>query len=130
MKKMIFVLLCFIAISITANAQKIDIQNLVGKWDAIDATQAHGTLEILDSTHIYLTFNGQKKPILHYTADFTKTPVWFDFALKEGGDTIHLKSILRIISRNKLQWQVFTGDNRPDYFSKDYGNMVYLIRKR
>jgi hypothetical protein len=129
MKKIMTFIFVF-SIGITAKAQQRDIQDLVGKWDAVDASSAQGTLQIVDSTHIYLTFNGQKKPIIRYKADFTKKPIWFDFVVPEGDSTIHLKSILRIISNNKLQWQIFTGDNRPEYFTKDRGDMLYLVRKR
>ena len=128
--KKIIVLLLISTIGLGAKAQQRTIQDLVGKWDAIDASNAHGTLQIVDSTHIYLTFHGQKKPIISYTADFTQKPAWFDFTVPEGNSIIHLKSILRIISNNKLQWQIFTAGNRPEYFTRDYGNMVYLVRKR
>ena len=129
MKKMLIFIFVLI-IGSTVKAQQRDIHDLVGKWDAVDASHAKGTLQIVDSTHIYLTFNGQKKPIIHYTADFTKKPIWFDFVVPEGDSTIHLKSILRIISNNKLQWQIFTGGNRPEYFTKDRGDMVYLVKKK
>lgn len=128
--KKIILLIVVLTIGLIVKAQQGTIQGLVGKWDAIDAGNAHGTLQIVDSTHIYLTFHGQTKPIISYTVDFTKKPIWFDFAVPEGDSVVHLKSILRMISDSKLQWQIFTGDNRPEYFTKSHGDMVYLIRKR
>ena len=123
-------LLFSVLFTIAASAQPISMQDLVGKWDAVDESGAHGTLEIIDSTTLFLTFRDQKKPIVSYTADFTRSPKWFDFAVKEETDIVHLKSILRVISPNKLHWQFFSGPKHPQYFSTDKGDMVYLLKRK
>lgn len=103
---------------------------LAGKWLAIDNANERGGLEVTDSTAMQLVYDGQKKHIIHFTADFTKTPAWFDFTIQDGDETITLKSIMQFISNDTIQWQVFDGDKRPDHFTSGAGDILYLKRRK
>ena len=107
------------------SAQKYSLKSLVGKWEAVDGAG----IEVIDSTKIFLTYHGERKQISSYQADFSKTPCWFDFIIRDGATTITLKSLLLFVSDDLLQWQVFE-DIRPDNFDASVGNIMNLKRKR
>jgi hypothetical protein len=114
-----------------AFAQTTGFEKLIGKWEAVDADNQSGTLEVLDSSKLYLAYGEEKKPITSFNADFSKSPVWFDFTVSNDSDSIKIKSILLFINDNLLQWQVFQGDaKRPAHFTEDKGEIIYLRRKK
>jgi hypothetical protein len=125
MKKMINSLALIFLLNLGAGAQKYCIKNLVGYW----ASSEGAGIEVIDSTKIFLVYGIDKKSIVSYTTDFTKTPCWFDFTIKDSTQTITIKSLMLFVNEDLVQWQIFE-DVRPDNFSKENGTMVYLKRKK
>ena len=125
MKKSVFLLFVFTALFCGASAQNHSLKNLVGKWESADGAG----FEVIDSSRIFLTYMGERKQISSYQADFSKTPCWFDFTIKEGSSTIELKSLLLFVNENLLQWQVFE-EERPLNFNTSVGNILNLKRRQ
>ncbi|MBA2330149.1 MAG: hypothetical protein H0V91_11080 [Flavisolibacter sp.] len=131
MKMRIFILMLCAFLQSSVLAQSASFQKLIGKWEVVDADNKTGRLEVLDSSKIFLAYGQEKKPITSFNADFSKSPVWFDFTVDDGSDNITIKSILLFINDNLVQWQVFQGDAvRPAHFTEDKGEIIYLRRKK
>ena len=126
MKRWLLTVLFIPGIIITSHGQKYNFQNLLGYWESNDG----GALEARDSTKLFLLYQGEKKPIISYTADFSKTPCWFDFVIKDRDSSITLKSLLLFLNNDTLQWEVFDDGPQPANFSADNGSIVYLKRKK
>ena len=127
----ILMIMLFTFLQTFAFAQSASFDKLIGKWEAVDADNKAGRLEVLDSSKIFLAYGQEKKPITSFNADFSKSPVWFDFTVDDGSDNITIKSILLFINDNLVQWQVFQGDAvRPAHFTEDKGEIIYLRRKK
>ena len=130
MKTFIVVMLLGLFSFNNLSAQTRDIRQLIGKWEAVDSENQKGGLEVVDSSTIYLVFGTEKKRIASYKADFTKSPVWFDFVIKDESNTLQLKSLILFVNDDLIQWQVLEGDIRPANFSQTNGEMMYLRRKK
>ena len=130
MKTFIVVMLLGLFSFNNLSAQTRDIRQLIGKWEAVDSENQKGGLEVVDSSTIYLVFGTEKKRIASYKADFTKSPVWFDFVIKDESNTLQLKSLILFVNDDLIQWQVSEGDIRPANFSQTNGEMMYLRRKK
>ena len=130
MKTFIVVMLLGLFSFNNVSAQSRDIQQLIGKWEAVDSENQKGGLEVVDSSTIYLVFGTEKKRIASYKADFTKSPVWFDFVIKDESNTLQLKSLILFVNDDLIQWQVSESDVRPANFSQTNGEMMYLRRKK
>lgn len=125
MKKILMGLLVFV--SLNASSQKLSIKNLVGRWETTDGAG----LEIIDSSRIFVTYGKERKPILTYDADFSKSPCWFDFVVKDSAQQLSaMKSLLLIESNDVLKWQVFEDGKRPSDFVLDRGDIILLRRKK
>lgn len=129
MKKFFCVLMFYTFISIAAGAQFRSIQHLMGKWEAVDAENSSGALEVIDSNKIYLVYGQEKKAISSFKIDFSKSPAPFDFTIKDSSETRDLKSLLQFINDDLIQWQVFESEVRPAHFTQSGGQIVYLRRK-
>lgn len=125
MKKAIVVLVLCFSMMMAVRAQKMySFDNLKGSW-----RNSHGAgLDIVDSNTIYIVYGEQKKLVTRSKADFSKTPAWFDLAVKENSHLTTLKSLLLFVNDDLLQWQVFDSDTRPAYFSMNKGDMLFLKR--
>ena len=130
MKKLFGVLVCCILVSLSSIGQSKSISQLLGKWEAVDSENSTGGLEVIDTTKIYLVYGTEKKAIASYKADFTKSPASFDFIIKDGSETISLKSLIQFVNDDLIQWQVFEGDVRPVHFTQSGGQTVFLRRKK
>lgn len=126
MKKIFYSLAVALLVVGSAVAQDMTLQKLQGTWLRTDGVG----LEVLDSTTVYIVYGAEKKEVLSYKADFTKSPAWFDFTVKHGDTTLRIKSLIFLIDDDILKWQVFEGDKRPVYFSSSRGEMVYLKRMK
>jgi hypothetical protein len=113
-------------LSMNGLAQGLSFKNLVGRWESSDGAG----IEVVDSARIFLLYNGDKKQVLSYETNFSKTPCWFDFTVgSDSSNNISMKSLLLFVNDDLLQWQIFE-DDRPANFSADKGTMVYLRRKK
>lgn len=119
--------LSVVFISLSASSQNLSIKNLVGRWETADGAG----LEIIDSSRIFVTYGKERKPILTYEADFSKSPCWFDFVVKDSGQQLStMKSLLLLEGNDVLKWQVFDDGNRPADFISDRGYTVILRRRK
>ena len=125
MKKTFVVLILALFFFMEAGAQKHSFKNLVGRWESSDGAG----IEVVDSTNIFLLYNGDKKQIHSYELNFSKTPCWFDFTIRDSAENHMMKSLLLFVNDELLQWQIFE-DERPANFSADKGTMVYLKKKK
>lgn len=136
MKRMILVtgicgLWCWQGIAQTtsvSNNRIAGIQNLIGQWEIVGTKDDKGRLEILDSATIVLSYGGEKRPLNSFKIDFTKSPIWFDFSVKDTTEVTTVKSIMEIISEDLIKWQVFMNEERVDYFSAEKGELFFLKR--
>lgn len=126
--KLLFIITT-ILLSTTVIAQPIP-GKLIGKWEAVGSDNQGIGLEIKDSTEIYLVYGQEKKRVASFKADFSRTPAWFDFSVKDSNDEIQLKSILVFVNDDLVQWQLFDSAKRPDRFTESEGEMVYMRRKK
>jgi hypothetical protein len=114
-------------LSLTASSQNTSIKNLVGRWETEDGAG----LEVIDSSRIFITYGKERKPILSYQADFSKSPFWFDFVVKDTAQKLStMKSLLLLENNDVLKWQVFEEGDRPSNFATDKGDIVILRRKK
>lgn len=125
MKKMMVMLVLFLTIGLIAEAQKkYSFENLKGSW-----RNSNGAgLDIVDSGTIYIVYGAQKRQVTRSRTDFSKSPVWFDLAVKDSSHVTTLKSLLLFVNEDLIQWQVFDSDTRPAYFSTTRGDMLFLKR--
>lgn len=124
----------FLAIVFTLAISNVSAQKLpnrmVGNWEAVGADNQGIGIEIRDSSEIFIVFGTEKKRVTGFKADFSKSPAWFDFMIKEENEVTHIKSILQFVSDDLVQWQLFDGPERPNHFTEKEGEIVYLRRKR
>ena len=121
---------CLLLTSTIAIGQNRSIESLKGVWQVVSENHESAGLEVVDSTRIYLVYADDKKAITSYKADFTKTPAWFDFTVKDSTQEVHFKSLLQFVNDDLVQWQVFEGEIRPVLFASDRGDLLYLKRRR
>ena len=127
MKKIFYPLVVALLVSGGVLAQDMTMQKLQGKWLRTDGMG----LDVVDSSTIYVVWGTEKREVVSYKADFTKSPAWFDFTVRHKDTTIIVKSLVYLINEDILKWQVFDGsDKRPVYFSSDKGEMLYLKRMK
>src|SRR5688572_32227621 len=129
MKKILFILLVLFAYT-TGTAQQRSISSLTGTWVAADSENANGGIQVIDSTRMFLIYGDQKKPITSYKLDFSQSPAWFDFTVRDGAQSIQLKSLIQFINEDLVQWQIFEGTTRPVHFANEAGDVLYLRRKK
>jgi hypothetical protein len=118
--------LLLIVCSSGAWSQQVCIKDLVGKWETTDGAG----LEIIDSSRMFITYGKERKPILSYQADFSKTPCWFDFVVQDTVKKLTTMKSLLLLDHDVLKWQVFDDDTRPADFAADRGDIVIMRRKR
>lgn len=115
-----------IAAGISASAQVHSMKNLTGRWINNDG----GGIEIIDSSQIFLVYGKERKPVISYTTDFSRSPAWFDFVVRDGTNNLSVKSLLLLQDGKVLKWQVFEDGNRPNNFAPERGNVMVLRKKR
>jgi hypothetical protein len=124
--KKVWMGLLLIICSSGASSQQVCIKDLVGKWETTDGAG----LEIIDSSRMFITYGKERKPILSYQADFSKTPCWFDFVVQDTVKKLTPMKSLLLLDHDVLKWQVFDDDTRPADFTADRGDIVIMRRKK
>ena len=79
---------------------------------------------------MFITYGKERKPILSYQADFSKTPCWFDFVVQDTVKKLTTMKSLLLLDHDVLKWQVFDDDTRPADFTADRGDIVIMRRKK
>jgi len=119
----------FIAMKGTAQQKKM--KDLVGRWEIFGEKDNSATLEVIDSSTIILTYNGEKKKLTDYSIDFNKSPIWFDFSTTgDSNSVVAVKSIIEIMNDNMIKWQLFVDEERSPYFSSSKGELFYLRKTK
>ena len=129
MKKILLVLITLFSAVSAFNQQK-NLRHLIGRWEIIDEQNSGASLEVIDSSTIILTYDGEKKKITDYKIDFTKTPIWFDFSTSDTSSLVAVKSLLEIVNDNTLRWQLFVDEDRTPHFSSSKGELFYLRKAK
>jgi hypothetical protein len=124
--KRIAVVVVLILLNIKSIGQPKKIQDIIGHWEIAGEENSGCALEIIDSTTIVLTYMGEKKKILDYKIDFSKSPLWFDFSIQDTASVVNVKSLLEIINDSMIKWQLFIDEDRVDHFSSSKGELFYL----
>jgi hypothetical protein len=127
MKRIIVMMSVLIALN--GFSQK-NFKDLIGRWEIMDQQGSNATLEIIDSSTILLSYNGEKKKIIDYKIDFTKSPIWFDFSTSDTSSVVTVKSIIEILNDNMIKWQLFVDEERTPHFSSTKGEMFYLRKAK
>jgi hypothetical protein len=112
--------------TLNVQAQTTSIKDLTGRWETTDGAG----LEIIDSARIFLTYGKERKPILSYRADFSKSPCWFDFVVKDSAQKLLTMKSLLLPEGDVLKWQVFEEGERPADFAANRGDVVILRKKK
>lgn len=105
-----------------------DIQTIIGRWEIVGTKDEGGRLEILDTSTIVISYGGEKKILSGFNIDFTKSPIWFDFFVRDSSKTMNVKSIMEIINEDLIKWQVFMNEERMAHFTSEKGELFYLKR--
>jgi hypothetical protein len=129
MKKCLIIIISFIFFSQAVSGQVKRFEDLIGKWD-IAGEDVGGSLEIIDSANIYLTYMDQRKKVITYSLDLTKSPVWFDFTVPDTSGILEVKSLVQVFGDNALKWQIFVDEDRSNYFTASRGELLYLKKTR
>lgn len=120
-----FIVMMLTAFIVLNGFSQRNFRDLIGRWEIIDQQGTNITLDI-DSSAILLSYNGEKKKIIDYKIDFTKSPIWFDFSTSDTSSGVTVKSILEILNDNMIKWQLFVDEDRTPHFSSTKGEMFYL----
>jgi hypothetical protein len=128
--------LVFVAVSVLASAQPLTskaklpaIQDIVGSWEII-GTKNEGSLDIQDEYSVIVNYRGERRSISDFSMDFSKSPIWFDFTVRDSSGSMVIKSIMEIISPDLIKWQVFIDEERSPHFTAERGELFYLKRLR
>lgn len=128
MKKLLTVLVLSFIVQKGFSQQK-NLKDLLGVWEVFGVRENNATLQVIDSSTIILTYNDERKKIKDYKIDFSRSPIWFDFTTEADSSIIAVKSLVEIINKNLIKWQLFVDDARTPYFSSSKGELFYLRKK-
>ncbi|HEX7906102.1 MAG TPA: hypothetical protein VF487_19650 [Chitinophagaceae bacterium] len=123
-------LLASVFVSILARGQLKKINDIIGRWDIAGEQESGASLQIIDSSTILLTYNGETKKISNIKIDCSKSPCWFDFAATDTSDVVQVKSIIEKVGEDVIKWQLFIDEERTPYFTAKKGELLYLKKAR
>ena len=129
MKRFLILTTTLLILSKILFAQERNVENLVGSWECIDQKDDHGTFEFVDSSKVYFVYMGEKKQVVNYKIDFSKTPYWFSLTLKDEEETIQIKSFLYFLDDNNIKWEVVLVDDGGKNLTDNSTEVVMLRRK-
>jgi hypothetical protein len=124
--KRIILILSFIFTGIYVFAQGKKFDRMIGRWEFMGEQGAGGTLEVIDSSTIMLTYMGEKRKIENLNIDFSKSPFWLDFTTKDTASTVNIKSLMEIVNDSLIKWQLFIDEPRTSHFTSNKGELFYL----
>ena len=129
MKKILFVFaISFLAFK--GMSQQKKLKDLVGRWEIASDQNNAASLEVIDSTNITLSYNGEKIKLTDYKIDFTKSPIWFDFSTGAGDSAVSVKTLIEIVNDTMIKWQLFVDEERTPYFSSSKGELFFLRKAK
>ena len=129
MKKIMILCAAIILTFNLSYSQNRNIQTLVGMWECTDQQNDHGALEFLDSSKIFISYMGEKKQVINYKIDFSKTPYWFSLSIKDNDQIINIKSFLYFMDDNNIKWEILLADASGNNMIDNSSEFVMLRRK-
>lgn len=126
MKKILLAAVMITTFGVAGFSQQKKLKELVGRWEIVGEQNPGASLEVIDSSTMVLIYNGEKKKIIEYKIDFSKSPIWFDFSTGDSSSVVTVKSLLEIMNDNMIKWQLFVDEDRTAHFSSSRGEMFYL----
>ena len=127
MKTLLLVLLGTLFFFNKTVAQNCNLSLLLSHGEALPSKKGGSGFELADTGKIYLFFGKEHKPLLSFQADFSKSPKWFDFTVKDTAGNVRLQSLLQIINDDLVQWQLIDSA-QTDRFTSVKGNILFLRR--
>lgn len=109
-----------------ANAQVKSFKDITGKWEIVGQDLNGASLEVIDSNRIFLTYGGQKKEVIDAVLNTKKSPAWFDFKIKDSTEVLQVKTLIHVYNDGIMKWQLFIEEDRPEFFTSNKGEMMYL----
>ena len=99
---------------------------MIGKWEIAGEQNAGASLEIIDSSTMFLTYMGDTRRISNIKMDFSKSPAWIDFTARDTTSSLqHIKGLVEI-GDNVMKWQLFIDEERTPYFTSKKGEILYF----
>ena len=126
MKRIFLIAVMLASFGVAGFSQQKKLKDLVGRWEIVGEQNTGACLEVIDSSTMVLIYNGEKKKIIDYKIDFSKSPIWFDFSTGDSSSIVTVKSLLEIMNDNMIKWQLFIDEDRTTHFSSSKGEMFYL----
>ncbi|HYC39769.1 MAG TPA: hypothetical protein VEB63_04710 [Chitinophagaceae bacterium] len=126
--KRLILLTAFIMSTCLVRAQQRSFKDLVGRWEVVGDAASGSGLIVVDSSNIILTHNGERKKILSFDIDFSRSPIWFDFTVPDGDSALKVNSIMELIDNTHMKWQLFLDGKRATGFNPSLGEFFYLRR--
>ena len=116
MKSTIKLLICFLCLSNSLNAQEISAKDiLMGKWE-------NKQFEIeyhFNENGVYFS-QGAFGQSIEYTLDVSKTPIWLDFTINIGNYKNKINGLLEIIDKDTIVIEQFSPSSKhPTEFSEN-----------
>ncbi len=126
MKRILLAAIMITTFTITGFSQQKKLKDLVGRWEIVGEQNTGACLDVIDSSTLVLIYNGERKKIIEYKIDFSKSPIWFDFSTGDSSSVVTVKSLLEIMNDNMIKWQLFVDEDRTAHFSSSKGELFYL----
>ena len=109
-----------------AQAQVKSFRDIIGKWEIVAQDMPGASLEVIDSTKIFLTYGGEKRQVTEATLNTKKSPAWFDFRIADSSGTLQVKTLIHVYGDGVMKWQLFVEEERPEFFTSTKGELMYL----
>lgn len=126
MKKAMTALLVLVTLAATAQTETArDEQNMMGTW----RNKSGAGLDIVDSGTVYVVRSGgerEKVPALWTTG--TKPQLTLVLTKKDSASTTTVKTTLRLVNEDTMQWKVLESETKPVSFRYREGEMIFLKR--
>jgi hypothetical protein len=126
MKRLSVILMFSLLTSLSVQAQVKSFRDILGKWDIVGTDMPGASLEVIDSTKIFLTYGGERKQVSDATLNTKKSPAWFDFRIADSTGTLQVKTLIHVYGDGIMKWQLFVEEERPEFFTSARGEMMYL----
>lgn len=101
MKKLVLLFILFSLHSVKAQENN----SIIGKW--VDADKKTSVVDFFENKTANLSMMGKVIPINEYKTDNSKNPIWVDFTIKIGSQSITLFGLAEFIDANTIKWEVF-----------------------
>lgn len=123
--KTVMMIAMMLGLALSGHAQT-EWTKLAGTWESNDG----GGIEVVDSSHLFITYDGKKKPLKACQLNFKSRPNTFDFTVTDSSGDMPMQSLFMFVNDDLIQWQVFDAGKRPGNFDPAKGELIFLRRKK